>query len=238
MKNDMGAVMEKENVLAGAVGALLFSLVGGALWFVLYQVGFLAGISGLIGVICAIKGYSIFAKKESLKGIVIAIIAAVIVMLAAWYLCLSLDVYNTYKEWYADGEIDYTISFAAAVRGSYVFLEEPDIALAYLKDLIIGLVLCVVGAFRFVANAVMRVKQEKKAAQNRIETQFSVQPEMYSQAQPGMQPQTYQQVQPETQPQMYTQVQPETQPQMYTQVQPETQSQMYTQVQPETQSEE
>ena len=30
----------KENVLAGAVGAFLFALVGGVLWFVLYLVGF------------------------------------------------------------------------------------------------------------------------------------------------------------------------------------------------------
>ena len=42
----------KENVLAGAVGAFLFSLVGGILWFLLYQIGFLAAVSGLIGVVC------------------------------------------------------------------------------------------------------------------------------------------------------------------------------------------
>ena len=39
----------KENMLAGIVGAFLFSLVGGALWFILYLVGFIAGISGLVG---------------------------------------------------------------------------------------------------------------------------------------------------------------------------------------------
>ena len=31
------------------------------------QIGFIAGISGIIGVICAIKGYALFAKKESVK---------------------------------------------------------------------------------------------------------------------------------------------------------------------------
>ena len=46
---------ERENVLFGIVGAFLFSLVGGALWYVLYQVGFLAGVSGIVGVICAIR---------------------------------------------------------------------------------------------------------------------------------------------------------------------------------------
>ena len=57
-------IQKKENVFAGIVGALLFSFVGGALWVILYQFGYLAGISGLVGVVCAIKGYKIFAKKD------------------------------------------------------------------------------------------------------------------------------------------------------------------------------
>ncbi|MBO5767302.1 MAG: hypothetical protein J6R49_02135, partial [Clostridia bacterium] len=56
---------KQENVLAGIVGALLFSLAGGIVWFLLYQIGFLAAISGIIGVVCAIKGYAIFGKRES-----------------------------------------------------------------------------------------------------------------------------------------------------------------------------
>ena len=63
----------KENVLFGIVGAFLFALVGGILYYVLYQIGFLASISGLVCVICAIKGYSFFAKRESIRGIVISI---------------------------------------------------------------------------------------------------------------------------------------------------------------------
>ncbi len=162
---DQQMVEQRENVLAGTVGAILFSLAGGILWFLLYQVGFMAGLSGLVGVICAIKGYSIFAKKESVKGIVIAILCAVAVMVLAWYLCLSLDVYKAHQDWYANGEIDYTIGFAEAVSGAYMYLTEADIALAYFKDLGIGLLLCVVGAYRFVIDAVRRVKQEKKLAE-------------------------------------------------------------------------
>lgn len=88
----------KENVLAGLVGAFLFSLAGGALWFVLYLVGFIAAISGLVGAICAIKGYSVFAKKESVKGIIMSVIISLIVMVIAWYFCLAHDIYTVYKE--------------------------------------------------------------------------------------------------------------------------------------------
>ena len=59
MKNNQNDI--QENVLSGIVGAFLFSLIGGILWFVLYQIGYLAAISGLVGVICAVKGYTFFA---------------------------------------------------------------------------------------------------------------------------------------------------------------------------------
>lgn len=156
-------VYNEENVLAGIIGALLFSLVGGVLWYVLYQVGFLAAISGLVGVICAIKGYTVFSKKESIKGIIISVIVAVIVIIIAWYFCLANDVYVAYKDWYANGEIDYVISFSDAVRGAYTYLFDMEIAIAYLKDLGIGLLLCIVGAGSYVSNAIKKIKANNTA---------------------------------------------------------------------------
>lgn len=151
--------LPEENVFAGIVGALLFSLAGGIIWFVLYQIGILAAISGIIGVVCAIKGYSIFGKRESTKGIVISTIMAFLVIVLAWYVCLSYDVYLAYQEWYANGEIDYTLTFFESVSNAYVFLTDGEIALAYLKDLGIGLVFCVVGAFGYVKAAIGKVKK-------------------------------------------------------------------------------
>lgn len=155
-------IQEKENVIAGIVGALLFAFAGGIVWFLLYQVNFLAGISGIVGVVCAIKGYEIFAKKQSVKGVVIAVVAAVLVIILAWYLCLSLDVYKAYQEWYAAGEVDFTLTFAESVSCAYLFLSDSGILVSYLLDLGIGLALCGVGAYRSIANAVTRVKQEKE----------------------------------------------------------------------------
>ena len=98
----------KENVLAGAVGAFLFALVGGILWFVLYQLGYLAAISGLVGVICAVKGQTFFAttKNESKTCIILSVIIAVAVLAISWYLCVAYDVYLAYQDWYAAGEVD------------------------------------------------------------------------------------------------------------------------------------
>ena len=89
----------QENVIAGAVGAFLFSLAGGVVWFLLWQIGILAGISGVIGVVCAIKGYKVFGKAESKKGVIISVVIAAIVIVIAWYACLSLDVMHAYEQW-------------------------------------------------------------------------------------------------------------------------------------------
>ncbi len=152
-----------ENVVAGSVGAFLFALVGGVIWYVLYQVGFLAGISGLIAVIAAVKGYTVFSKKESLKGVIISVIMAIVVMIIAWYLCLASDVYSAYQEWYKNGEIDFTITFFEAVRGAYVYLMEPEIGPSYFGDLAIGLGLCAIGAASHISTTVKRLKAEAAA---------------------------------------------------------------------------
>lgn len=151
-------VSVKENVLAGIIGAFLFALVGGVLWFVLYQVGYLAAISGIVGVICAIRGYSFFAKKESVKGIVISVIMAVIVILIAWYACISYDIYLAYQEWYKAGEVDFSFTFFESVRLVPYFLQDTEFLVAYLKDLIIGLILCAVGCVSYIIKATKKVK--------------------------------------------------------------------------------
>ncbi len=164
VKENTASIPVKENFIAGLVGAFLFSLAGGAVWYLLYQVGFIAGISGIIGVVCAIVGYRVFARKESIKGVIFASIIAVLVIVLAWYLCLATDVFKAHKDWYANGEIDYMPTFAECVRYGYTFLEEPEIAKAYYADLGIGLLFCVIGAFASVRNAIARIKAERNAA--------------------------------------------------------------------------
>ena len=88
----------EENRIAGTLGAFLFALAGGLVYFALWQVGFIAAICGAIAVICAMKGYKLFAKKESLYGVVTSVVVSVLVIAIAWYFCLAFDVYDAYKE--------------------------------------------------------------------------------------------------------------------------------------------
>lgn len=156
-------VETKENVLAGAVGAFLFSLVGGILWFVLYQLGFLASLSGLVGVICAVKGYTFFAKmkKESKICLVLSVIIAIMVLAIAWYLCVAYDIYLAYQEWYAAGEVDFTYTFFESVQVVPYFFQDSEILMAYLGDLGMGLLFAIIGVVSYLAS---REKKMKAAA--------------------------------------------------------------------------
>ena len=113
----------------------------------------------LIGVVCAIKGYTIFGKRESTKGIIISTVIAFIVLVLAWYLCLSYDVYDAYQLWYEEGHVDFTLTFFESVANAHLFLEEPEIASAYFKDLGLGLLFCVIGAFGYVKAAIGKAKR-------------------------------------------------------------------------------
>ena len=137
-----------ENVLMGIVGAFVFSLAGGLVYFLLYLVGFLASISGVVGVFCAITGYRIFAKKESIKGVIISAVIALLVIVLAWYLCFAMDIQDAFKYWFEIGDIDYTISFSEAVSLVPTFLsDEPEIAAEYIKDLLFSIVFAIIGGF-------------------------------------------------------------------------------------------
>ena len=150
----------RENVIAGIVGAFLFSLAGGVLWFVIYLLGFIAGISGLVGAICAIKGYSVFAKKESIKGIIISVVMSLVVIVIAWYLCLAYDVFVEFKNLYAIGEIDYTLTYFESVQAARLFLQDPEVSSAYLGNLGMGLLFCVIGGGSYVVNKIKSVKNK------------------------------------------------------------------------------
>ncbi len=124
-----------ENVIAGAVGAFLFALIGGILYFIVYQFGYIAGICGLIIVVLSMFGYGLFSgNKSSLKGTVIAIIMSILSIVLAEYLSLSYVIYDVYKT-------DLSITFFEAVQMTPDFLSEPDVMTAFLKDLGIALVL-------------------------------------------------------------------------------------------------
>lgn len=152
---------ESENTAAGALGALLFALIGGALWVFIFWADIFPGFCGMACVVTAVIGYRLFGKKASLKGVFIAFAAAVFIMMIANYFCLAIDVYNTLNRLYADGEYFQSVSFLNAVAYSYQFLAEPDVLKYLLKDFGWGMLYCAIGAFTFIVDGIKQYKRQK-----------------------------------------------------------------------------
>lgn len=142
------------NIIAGVVGAFLFSLIGGLLYFAIYQCGYIAGIVGLVIFVLANFGYNLFSKnKGSIAGLVVSIIVTVVMIFLAEYFCLSFEIYQTFKT-----EAD--ITFFDAVRATPDFLSEPEVSKAFLGDLAIAYIFSFIASIGSIINI---VKARKKA---------------------------------------------------------------------------
>ena len=87
------------NIIAGIVGAFLFSLIGGLLYFVVYQIGIIAGICGLVIFVLANFGYGLFAKtknKASLVALIVSIVSMIVMIFLAEYFCLSFEIFRVF----------------------------------------------------------------------------------------------------------------------------------------------
>ena len=143
-----------ENVLAGVVGAVLFSLVGGALYFIVYQLGYIAGIVGLAVFFLARVGYDLFGKAKGINSkirLITCIIATIVAIFVAECLCLSYEIFETYKD-------VYDITFFDAVAVTPDFLAEPDIYEPIIGDLAFAYIF---GGLAIVSDIIAKKKAEK-----------------------------------------------------------------------------
>ncbi len=142
------------NILAGFVGAFLFSIIGGLLYFICYQIGFIHGAIGLITFILAHFGYGLFAKAKkdtSIIRMIAAFIATIAMIYLAEYISLSFEVFQVFK--------DYGITIFDAIRATPEFIAEPEIKDAVVEDLAFAYFFSVIGAISFIVKA----KKAKKA---------------------------------------------------------------------------
>jgi hypothetical protein len=156
----------RENTLLGTLGAFLFALAGGVAYYFFYVFGIIAALSGLIGVICAIKGYEIFARSRSNRGIAISVAAAAVVLILAWYFSLGMMVRSIYVGMAEMGEVPSVPSVAWCVLNAYRFLPVHPAAL---WDLLVSLALAAVGCGGYVFRTVRQQEEQAsfRAAQAR-----------------------------------------------------------------------
>ena len=111
-----------ERVGRGIIGALLFSPAGGIIYYVLRSVNIISAISGIICVICALKGYELFAGARTKRGIFISVAVSAVMLIPAWYFCFCADMRAYWQAAFEAGEIDFIPSMVFCLRYGY-----PDI---------------------------------------------------------------------------------------------------------------
>lgn len=124
------------NILAGIIGAALFSLAGALLYFLIYQLGYIAGICGLVIFLLAKFGYKLFSKTKDPNckaGIIIAVLITVVVIYLAEYASVSYAILD------AVHEMGYTdATFADAIEATSAALEDPEAKGEFISELVMA----------------------------------------------------------------------------------------------------
>ena len=122
------------NVGMGAVGAVLFSLAGVVLYFIIYQIGYISGICGFVMFTLAMLGYTKLGKpqkKNPMIGIVIASVVTIVMVFVAEYVSMAYTLYDVLQE---EGYTDVGLFDALEIMPD--FLSEPEVKEALIEDLI------------------------------------------------------------------------------------------------------
>ena len=170
-----------ERVALGVLGAALFALLGGAVYYALWSVNIIAAISGIICVICALKGYEIFAGTRTKRGIFISVAVSALMLVLAWYFCYCSDIHAYWEAAFAAGEAEYAPTIWECLRYGYMDLPANP---GYLVDLILSLAMGGVGCWGYVAHS-LRTEEEiaaRRAEQDRTMELARLQAEQAEQA--------------------------------------------------------
>lgn len=152
---------QNEKVAAGIIGAILFSLIGGALYIALYKIDIFSPVSGIAAVILSIVGFRLFGKKPSLKSVFIPMIITIAVMVLAIYLTLAWDAYSVYAIWYENGEAEHSITAGQALLYGYQFLADPGILAYYIKQFGLTVLFCIVGSVLFIIDGIKLYREQR-----------------------------------------------------------------------------
>lgn len=148
---------KQSNMLAGLVGAFLGSLIGVALWIVIYQLGYISGLVGFVLTICTIKGYEKFSGKLTKVGLFISVIISLVMIFVAEYLSLGILAYIEFSKIYS------SIDIFSGIRAVPVLLEESEIFMEFIKDLAFGYVFCILGDFTLIRQTMRSLSSEVEA---------------------------------------------------------------------------
>ncbi|MBR6745096.1 MAG: hypothetical protein IKM00_07780, partial [Clostridia bacterium] len=92
-------------------------------------------------------------------------------------LCIGYDIYLAYQEWFAAGEVDFTLNFFESVRVIPLFLAEKEILVGYLANLGLGLLFAGLGVISYLSSREKKMKKQAAEAAARAEAKAKAEAE-------------------------------------------------------------
>ncbi len=141
-------------MFTGIVGAILGILIGMVLWVVVYQLGFIASIVGIVMTVCAFKGFELLGGGYiPTLGIIICLVMEVVAIFLAHNIAISISITSEFSE------ISFQTAFQKLIPQIMV---DSELAVDYWKDLLFGYGLALLGIIPMVRE---RMTQRKQQAQ-------------------------------------------------------------------------
>ena len=153
----------KENVTSGVIGALLFSLAGGGIAFLLTRIRYIASLSGIISIALAVFGYDLFSglhkvKKHSMKGIITGIIMTVLILFITDYCSMALSAFNELNA--TPGIAGFDITYSYCFVHLFGILSKSGLK-AFWVDLLFQYAFAAIGCWVFISQLKKAEKQTK-----------------------------------------------------------------------------
>ena len=128
------------NFLSGAVGAILGSLLGVAAWVLVYRLGYIAAIVGLIMIVCTFKGFSLFGGKLNVPGILFCVVLSAGMLYVGEQVAIAWEIYDTFRT-------DFSVTFFQAYQSIPTFMEYDEFRRAVIADMAYGYLFMAAGGF-------------------------------------------------------------------------------------------
>lgn len=146
---------EEVNVVLGIIGAIIGSIIGVAVWIIIYQLGYIAGITGFIMAVCTFKGYEKLGGRLDKKGVWISLAISIVMLFSAEMFCLAMEIYSELGSY-------YSISFFDSLLSIPYFLQDSELMWAVLKDMLMGYGFMALSSFSYIKTIhAQAVKEEK-----------------------------------------------------------------------------
>ena len=137
----------KSKFVQGIVGALLGSMLGCVVYFLIWQLGYIAAVAGLITAVCAFKGYEMLGGVVDKKGVIVCVVVIIFAVYFGNQLVWAYDAFSAFKD------LGYSVSFFDCFRSLRGIIAENDLTGQYYANLAIAYVMTILGSFRSVVNA-------------------------------------------------------------------------------------